>query len=218
MKIIRKHYAITYQTEKRLLDSLAQKIFHHTTANQLSLLALSGAILAGSSYYHAGVNDLRLVHLASVGIFLHWLGDSLDGRVARLRGELRLKYGHYLDHILDSISLVVIIFGINYSGLTHQSAWVWVLALFLLIMIHSFLKASVTGEFDITLERFGPTEAQLTLIFMNIIVYWTQNALITTKPFLMTVMDVLGFITAVVLVINFLKAVVITLLHLAGLR
>lgn len=214
MKIIRKHYAFTYQAEKRLLDRLAQKLYRRVTANQLSLFALCGATVAGLSYYLAGKNDLRFLHIASFGIFLHWLGDSLDGRVARLRGESRPKYGHYLDHILDSVSLVVMIFGINYSGLTLQSAWVWVLALFLLIMIHSFLKASVTGEFDLTLERFGPTEARLTLIAANILVYKTGNVLVWTRPIPMTVMDALGFATAIVLLVNFLKAVIATLLSI----
>lgn len=213
MKIIRKHFAVTYQIEKRLLDSLAQKIFRYTTADQLSLLALSGAVMTGLSYYYAGI-DLRFLYLANLGIFLHWLGDSLDGRVARLRGKSRLKYGHYLDHILDSVSLVIIIFGINYSGLTLQSAWVWVLALFLLIMIHSFLEASVTGEFDLTIERFGPTEARISLILINIIVCTTQNALILMHPFPTTVMDVLGFIAALVLLFNFLKAVLTTILSI----
>jgi len=31
---------------------------------------------------------------------VHWLGDSLDGTLARVRGAERPKYGFYLDHVM----------------------------------------------------------------------------------------------------------------------
>jgi len=35
---------------------------------------------------------------------VNWLGDSLDGTLARVRQTQRPKYGYYLDHIVDAFS------------------------------------------------------------------------------------------------------------------
>lgn len=210
MNIRRKHQSITFHLEKKVLDYLAKKIFRLVIADQLSLFALSGAILSGISYILAGKNILYL-HLANLGLIIHWLGDSLDGRIARLREENRPKYGHYLDHLLDAVSVVIIVFGINYSSLTLQSEWVWVLAIFLLLMIHSFLKTSVTGVFELSIERFGGTEARLGLILINLVLIATNNPHIADNPNLMNLIDVIGFAVSILLLLNFLKTVSKTL-------
>jgi len=38
---------------------------------------------------------------------VHWLGDSLDGTLARVRGVERPKYGFYLDHVMGALSVVL---------------------------------------------------------------------------------------------------------------
>lgn len=210
MQIKRKHNAITFDFEKTILDTIASRIFSITTADQLSILALFGVCIAAGAYIFAPTN-IQLLHIANIGIVLHWFGDSLDGRVARLRKESRPILGHYIDHIVDAISLVVITFGITYSELTLQSAWVWVLTLFLLIMIHSFLRASLTGDFELTIERFGPTEARITLIAINLLVIMTNNTLLTLTPIALTVLDAIGMIIALTLLVSFIKVVYMTL-------
>ena len=35
---------------------------------------------------------------------LHWLGDSLDGTLARVRKIERPGYGYYLDHLVDALA------------------------------------------------------------------------------------------------------------------
>lgn len=205
MKIRRRHNALTYALEKPILDAIAKNIHPYVTADQLSLLGLLGALIAGVSYILASSN-LNFLHLVNFGIIIQWFGDSLDGRVARLRAESRPNLGHYLDHILDAGSLVIVVFGLGYSGLTIQTSWVWVLALYLLIMIHSFLKASVTGIFELTIERFGPTEARIGFILVNILVFATGNPIVVTSPFLANVFDVAGSIAATALLVNFIRA------------
>jgi archaetidylinositol phosphate synthase len=210
MELKRRHDAITFKAEKRLLDWMAARIYRHATADQLSLLALAGAALAGISYILT-YKSLLFLHLASLGIFIHWLGDSLDGRVARLRDEGRPKYGHYLDHMLDAVSLVVIVFGINYSKLTFLSAWVWVLVLFLLMMIHSFLRSSVTNVFELSFERIGPTEARIGLIIMNTAIAATKNPVIPGLPIQMNLLDLIGVVIALLMVMVLVRSVAGTL-------
>ena len=173
-ELVRKHQALTFKAEKKILDYIAARLYPYVTADQLSSLALGGAILCAVGYILAGY-DLKWLLLASGGVFIHWFGDSLDGRTARLRNKNRPLYGHYLDHILDAVSAVIIIFGINYSGITQQSTWLWVLVIFLLLMIHSYLKASVTGIFELSIERFGGTEIRIGLILINLVILLTGN-------------------------------------------
>jgi phosphatidylglycerophosphate synthase len=40
--------------------------------------------------------------VASGLLVVQWIGDSLDGTLARVRGIQRPKYGYYLDHIVDA--------------------------------------------------------------------------------------------------------------------
>lgn len=206
MEIVRRHQAITSKIERKILNFIAKRIYRYFKADHLSLLAIIGAIIAAFGYFLAK-NNLNLLHLANLGIFIHWFGDSLDGTVAKLRNESRPKYGHYLDHILDAICATIVIFGINFSGLSLESEWVWVLAIFLLIMIHSFLKASVTGIFDLSFERFGPTEVRLGFVFMNLILLYSGNPLIIGKPISFTLLDIFGLLASATLLIVLIQAV-----------
>lgn len=206
MQIRRRHNAITYAIEKRLLDIGAKRIYPHFTADQLSLLALLGAVIAGTGYILAA-NNLSFLHLSNLGIFIQWFGDSLDGRVARLRGEFRPKLGYYLDHILDAISSTIVIFSLGFSRLTVHSLWLWVLIFYLLHMIHSFLKATVTGVFELTFERFGPTEIRIAIILINLLVVVSGNPSITLLPLPVNLFDTAGAVLVVFLFISFVKAV-----------
>ena len=206
MEIKRKHKALTFEAEKRILDFIAGKIFKYVTADMMSLLALLGALLASISYLMTD-KSLIFLQLASLGIFFHWFGDSLDGRVARLRHESRPKYGHYLDHILDAVSITVIIFGIGYSQLTMQAGWVWLLAILQLLMIHSYLKASATGIFELSVERLGPTELRILLICINSIIFASKNPKFIIQAITFTLFDIIGILLTVIMLLVFIRAV-----------
>ena len=109
-KISRVYKTLTYKPEKKILDYLASKLFKFFTADQFTFFAFFGAIVVAVAYQFTG-NSLNFLHLVNLGIFIHWFGDSLDGRVAGLRGESRPLYGHYMDHIMDSLGIVIIFFG-----------------------------------------------------------------------------------------------------------
>jgi archaetidylinositol phosphate synthase len=52
---------------------------------------------------------------ASGLLAVHWLGDSLDGTLARARRIERHTYGYYLDHLVDALSTAVIGLGLGLS-------------------------------------------------------------------------------------------------------
>src|SRR5688500_19182991 len=62
--------------------------FPYTTLFRSSPAALIGAVLL------LGAN---------------WFGDSLDGTLARVRRHERPRYGYYVDHVLDALSMLFIL-------------------------------------------------------------------------------------------------------------
>jgi phosphatidylglycerophosphate synthase len=52
---------------------------------------------------------------ASGLLVVQWIGDSLDGTLARVRGVQRPKYGYYLDHIVDAVATAAIGVGLGLS-------------------------------------------------------------------------------------------------------
>jgi phosphatidylglycerophosphate synthase len=56
----------------------------------------------------ASNGDKAWLWAASALLVVHWLGDSLDGTLARVRKIERPKYGYYLDHLVDAVSTAVI--------------------------------------------------------------------------------------------------------------
>ena len=46
---------------------------------------------------------------------VHWLGDSLDGTLARVRQSERPRYGYYLDHLVDAFATAAIGIGLGLS-------------------------------------------------------------------------------------------------------
>lgn len=194
--IKRTSIAITYKAEKKFLDGLAKKVYKFTTADQLTLLAFLGSIIAALSYWLAGPN-LNWLHLVNIGVFLHWFGDSLDGRVAKLRGEGRPKYGHYIDHILDAFSTTIIVVGLHLSPLSSSSIWLFVSIITLLYMVHVHLKTSVTEVFDFTQSVIGPTELRIMLMLFNLAVLVFSNPTLAVGSFSYSLVDWAGYIAFV---------------------
>ena len=47
---------------------------------------------------------------------LNWFGDSMDGTLARVRGQQRPRYGFYVDHVVDVLGAVAMMVGMACSG------------------------------------------------------------------------------------------------------
>ena len=64
-------------------------------------------LAAGVLYSCSSFNPL-LLHAVNLCLALNWVGDSLDGTLARYRNRQRPRYGFYVDHILDTFSNSVV--------------------------------------------------------------------------------------------------------------
>jgi len=193
-KISRVYQTLTFKSEKKILDYLASRVFKFVSPDQLSFLALLGALLVAFSYQFTG-KSLNYLHLANIGIAIHWFGDSLDGRVAKLRKMNRPLYGHYIDHIMDSFAIVIIFIGISLSPIATTIYWLLALTLALLTFNHIYLKTSVTRVFNLSLNKIGGTEIRILFILFNLLLIFSKNPtfLVFNKSMFLADALILGF-------------------------
>ena len=152
--------------ERRLLERLARRVPRGLRANHFTALGMVGAAGAGVAYAGARYNPAWL-WIASVMLAVHWLGDSLDGTLARVRGAERPKYGFYLDHVMGALSVVCVGLGIGFSGYVSLGLALGAVVGYLALAVNVYLESSVFGIAKIEYGRIGPTEARLALIVLN---------------------------------------------------
>jgi phosphatidylglycerophosphate synthase len=159
--------SLVARVEKRVLVWLAERTPPAIHSDHLTVLGLGAQVMAGASYALAGANRLWLV--AGIGFLaLNWLGDSLDGTLARVRQNQRPRYGFYVDHIMDSFGAVALMGGLALSGYMHPSIAVGLLVAFLLLSIQSYLATYALGEFRLSFWTLGPTELRILLAAGNL--------------------------------------------------
>jgi len=152
--------------ERRLLERLARRVPRGLRANHFTALGMVGAAGAGVAYALARYNPAWL-WVASVMLAVHWLGDSLDGTLARVRGAERPKYGFYLDHVMGALSVVVVGLGIGVSGFVNPALALGVVVGYLALAVNVYLESSVYGVATVEYGRMGPTEVRIALIVVN---------------------------------------------------
>ena len=148
--------SLTAGVEKRALVWMAEHAPHWVSSDQLTLLGLGAQIAAGVCYALARF-DRRALLLVIVCLALNWLGDSLDGTLARVRHHERPRYGFYVDHIVDILGSVALMCGLGCSGLLHWSVAVAMLIAFLVLSAESYLATYTLGCFQLSQGLFGPT-------------------------------------------------------------
>ncbi|HLF04816.1 MAG TPA: CDP-alcohol phosphatidyltransferase family protein [Dehalococcoidia bacterium] len=153
--------------ERRMVNWLVPRVppFLETYHLTMMTLAWSAGIVAGGFLARQNPHWLWLVSLC---ILLQYLSDVLDGAVGRYRNTGLIKWGYYMDHLLDYVFLASIIAG--YALLLSQVPWYWFLALMALggaFMANMFLSFAVTNQFRIAVFKVGPTEMRLFFILVN---------------------------------------------------
>jgi archaetidylinositol phosphate synthase len=157
--------------EKRALVWLAERTPGWVNPDYLTLLGFGAQVMAGISYALARENRLWLA--AVIGFLaLNWLGDSLDGTLARVRHRQRPRYGFYVDHMIDSIGGLCLMSGLAFSGYMHPYIAIGLLVAYLLLSIQSYLATYTMGEFQLSFWSFGPTELRILLSMGNIALFY----------------------------------------------
>jgi phosphatidylglycerophosphate synthase len=162
----RMNQALTAEVEKRALQWMAERTPRWVSSDQLTALGLGAQVGAGVCYALARY-DRRAVLLVILCLALNWLGDSMDGTLARVRQQQRPRYGFYVDHMVDVFGSVALMCGLGCSGLLHWQTAMAMLVAFLLLSSESYLATYTLSRFELSQGMFGPTEIRILLIMGN---------------------------------------------------
>ena len=149
--------------EKRLLIHIAGRLPRWVGSDLLSALGLTAMAGAGLSFWLAASRPGPGVLLFVLCLALNWFGDSLDGTVARVRGQERPRYGYYVDHVIDLTGVALLFAGAAASGYMSPFAALLVVAGYYLVSAESFLSTHARGVFNMSFAGFGPTELRIVL-------------------------------------------------------
>ena len=169
--------------ERPALQWLAAHSPAWVTPDVLTLTGIAASALIFISYGLTQFNR-NFLWLASFGFLLNWLGDSLDGTLARYRHIERPRYGFLVDHWVDAISTVLIFLGLGISPYVDLLVASMALIGYLLLSIMVYLITYVTGVFQITSAKVGPTEIRVLAVIINIIMFFAGNQTLMTLPYL----------------------------------
>jgi archaetidylinositol phosphate synthase len=203
--------SLTASVEKQALQWMAERTPHWVNSDQLTVLGLSAQIGAGAFYAVARTHRYALL-LVVVCVALNWLGDSLDGTLARVRQQQRPHYGFYVDHMVDLFGSVALMTGLGCSGFVHWPTSVAMLVAFLLLSSESYLATYTLDCFQMSQGFFGPTEIRILLIAGTLALLRSPYAILFGHQFLL--FDVGGLIAAAGM---FVMAIAITVRHTAEL-
>src|SRR2546426_7849775 len=158
------------EPERRLLRAVAARLPSVVRSDHLTVLGVLGATGAGAAYALSSFSSVWL-WAASAMLVANWLGDSLDGTLARVRRHERPRYGYYLDHLVDAYSTVAVGVGIGLSPYANLGIALVAVWLYLALSLNVYLESTVFGAFRLGYGRLGPTEVRLILVALNTMLF-----------------------------------------------
>jgi archaetidylinositol phosphate synthase len=184
--------------ERPALQWLAAHMPASVTPDTCTWIGVMGALLTAVSYglsnYHPG-----FLWLASLGFILNWLGDSLDGTLARYRRIERPLYGYFVDHTTDMLCQVMILVGLGSTPFVSFNIACLMLISYILLSALVYLRTYVAGEFQISYGGWGPTESRAVAVALNTTMYFLGVQHIKLSQITINVYDVAVAVIALVM-------------------
>lgn len=163
--------------ERPALKWLAAHMPKWVTPDLLTGTGLFASILIAVSYGLTRL-DKNFLWLATFGFILNWFGDSLDGTLARYRKIERPKFGYFIDHVVDTLGIVLVCIGLGLSPYVNIIIGLMGAIVYLQASILVYLLNNVNQVFELSFAKIGPTEVRLIAIIANIVLFFTN-----LKPF-----------------------------------
>ena len=179
------------EPEARALDWIARRMPSRVMPDHLTALGVLAAFGIAAAYLLSN-NDPVWLWAASGLLVIHWLGDSLDGTLARVRKTERPTYGYYLDHLVDAVATAVIGIGLGLSPYMLLATGLVIVVVYLVLSINTYLETHAFGRFQLGYGRLGPTEARLGLIVLNTLLALGVGLGFEVGGLGVTVLDLIG--------------------------
>jgi archaetidylinositol phosphate synthase len=166
--------------ERNVLRWLAARTPSAVSPDHLTLLGLIGAAVVLVGFVACRVSPW-FVSLAILGLILNWLGDSLDGTLARYRKIERPDFGYFLDHSCDLISQTFIFVGLGLSPYFTLFSALLALSMYLLMTSFTYLKVLILKTHHLSYYGMGATELRLLLTAWALLAMWYGPAMINAS-------------------------------------
>ncbi|MEJ0052100.1 MAG: CDP-alcohol phosphatidyltransferase family protein [Methylovirgula sp.] len=165
--------------EAQVLTWLCARMPAFVVPDHLTVVALAGAFITFCGFAASGYNP-GFLWVAGLGLVTNWFGDSLDGSLARYRGQARARYGYFLDCMSDAFCCLMIMIGLGLSPYVHMEAALFSLAGYFMLCIFVFLNHHVNGVHKLSFLGCGPTETRLSLIALTglMLIYGPSHLLV----------------------------------------
>jgi phosphatidylglycerophosphate synthase len=188
----REQYALASKASSSLLSPLERRMARRALPHipswletyHLTLLTLvwcAGLVFFG----HLAARDLRWLWASSLTVVMHYLTDHFDGKVGKYRGTGLVRWGFYMDHLLDFFFLCAVLAGYSFI-LPEGSGFhlLLVLSVFGGFVLNSFLAFTATGQLHISHAKLGPTEFRIALVVINtLVIFYGPRQMEKALPF-----------------------------------
>ncbi len=191
------------KAEARLLEGMVGRVPAGVGPDTLTGIGIFGAAL-GSLGFALGLSSLFSLALVFIGFGLNWLGDSLDGKVARHRRIERQVQGFVLDNGVDLIAYLLLALGFAASGLVSLPIPFLLLALYMLLSNLALARLLVTGVHSLALDGVGTTELRVAFAALATLLYLLPGLFAAIIPGIgLSVLDGLSLLWAGIMLVNF---------------
>src|SRR5260370_15806762 len=195
----RVHNSFLVAIERKALIWLANHMPAWLNSDHLTILGLVSMAGAGLGYWAARWNKWTLLGVIAC-LALNWLGDSLDGTLARVRQCQRPRYGFYVEHICDVFAALFLLGGMGASGYMNTLVAAGLLISYYMLSIEVFLTTYTIGRFQLSFFKFGPTELRVVLAIGNLFLLFHPMAHIFKHA--LSLFDIVGVLAALGMVGN----------------
>ena len=158
-RMVREHNSLLAASEKRLLVRIAGNLPAWVNSDHLTFTGAAAMLGIGVCYWAGGGALWMVIPLLA----LNWFGDSLDGTLARVRGQERPRYGYYVDHVLDAIGFACLFGGLMLGAHLSVPVGLAFLASYYLLVAEISMATHARGTFKMAFMKVGPTELRILL-------------------------------------------------------
>ncbi len=160
---------------------------------QLTMLTLpftAGLILAG----WLARGSEHWLWLASALMAAQWWTDCMDGTLGRLRGEGLVKWGYYMDHLLDFcfMSAMFVGWALMLGSGPAQFLMLMLMLVYGAMMVSSWLLFGATQRLKIVYLGLGPTEVRLLFVVVNTLIIVMGKEILSVMALATTLALALG--------------------------
>jgi len=144
---------------------------YHLT--MVTLIWSTGMVAFG---YLAAEHSRWWLHAMSLMVVGQWFTDSFDGALGKHRKQGLIKWGFFMDHLLDLLFAGSVVIGYSFlapggTGFLFQLLLLVTCAM----MAVSFLSFAATNQFQIAYYGLGPTEVRIGYVALNTLVFFVGN-------------------------------------------